>query len=63
MAYRPEYLQARAEMAELRQAAAGKNCNLDQAMAATRTGDATREGQAKAARSGEKRRANDRSLR
>jgi hypothetical protein len=63
VAYRPEYLQARAEMAELRKAAASKNCNLDQAMASTRAGDAVREREASEARTLQKRRVNDKSLR
>ncbi len=63
LAYRPGYLQARTEMAELRKAAAAKNCNLEQAMAVTRAGDAARERDANAARTAVKRRANDKSLR
>jgi hypothetical protein len=63
VAYRPEYLQARAEMAELRKAAASKNCNLDQAMASTRAGDAVREREASEARTLQRRRVNDKSLR
>jgi hypothetical protein len=63
VAYRPEYLQVRAELAELRKAAAAKNCDLAKAMAATRAGDAARERDADAARKAIKRRANDKSLR
>lgn len=63
VAYRPEYLQVRAEMTELRKAAAAKNCDLAKAMATTRAGDAVRERDADAARARTKRRPGDNSLR
>jgi hypothetical protein len=63
VAYRPEYLQVRGEMTELRKAAAAKNCDLAKAMAVTRAGDALRERDADAARARTKRRPGDNSLR
>ena len=63
VAYRPEYLQVRAEMTELRKAASAKNCDLAKAMTVTRAGDAARKRDADAARARTKRRPGDNSLR